>query len=124
MASEAGTGLESRGRDLARGAQLLDRVVGFGRYLRLVGVPATLGQTMDFASAIPAVGLAREDFRLAARAVFVGRREDGVLFDKAFDLYWRYTTFADDDSPYDENSDLAPPDQGGDDDEDSIPPPP
>ena len=123
MASEVGTGLDPRGRDLARGAQLLDRVVGFGRYLRLVGVPATLGQTMDFANAIPSVGLVREDFRLAARAVFVGRKEDGILFDKAFDLYWRYATFADDDSPYDENSDLAPPDQGGD-DEDAIPPPP
>ncbi len=123
MASELGTGLDPRGRDLARGVQLLDRVVGFGRYLRLVGVPATLGQTMDFANAIPSVGLVREDFRLAARAVFVGRREDGILFDKAFDLYWRYTTFADDDSLYDENSDLAPPDQGQD-DEDAIPPPP
>ncbi|HEY8596890.1 MAG TPA: VWA domain-containing protein [Thermomicrobiales bacterium] len=124
MASEPGTGLEARGRDLERGAQLLDRVVGFGRYLRLVGLPATLGQTMDFAAAIPSIGLVREDFKLASRAVFVIRKEDGPLFDKAFDLYWRYSTFADDDSPFDETSDLAPPDQANADDEDAIPPPP
>ncbi len=124
MASELGTGLEARGRDLERGAQLLDRVVGFGRYLRLVGLPATLGQTMDFAAAIPAIGLMREDFKLASRAVFVIRKDDGPLFDKAFDLYWRYSTFADDDSPFDETSDLASPDQANADDEDAIPPPP
>ena len=124
MASAPESGLEARGRDLERGTQLLDRVVGFGRYLRLVGLNATLGQTMDFANAIPSVGLVREDFRLASRAVFVTRREDGPLFDKAFDLYWRYSTFADDDSPFDETSDLAPPDQANADDEDSIPPPP
>ena len=124
MASELGTGLEARGRDLERGAQLLDRVVGFGRYLRLVGLPATLGQTMDFAAAIPSIGLMREDFKLASRAVFVIRKDDGPLFDKAFDLYWRYSTFADDDSPFDETSDLASPDQANADDEDAIPPPP
>ncbi len=124
MASELGTGLEARGRDLERGAQLLDRVVGFGRYLRLVGLPATLGQTMDFAAAIPSIGLMREDFKLASRAVFVIRKDDGPRFDKAFDLYWRYSTFADDDSPFDETSDLASPDQANADDEDAIPPPP
>lgn len=124
MASELETGLEARGRDLERGAQLLDRVVGFGRYLRLVGLPATLGQTMDFAAAIPSIGLMREDFKLASRAVFVIRKDDGPLFDKAFDLYWRYSTFADDDSPFDETSDLASPDQANADDEDAIPPPP
>ncbi len=124
MASAPGTGLEARGRDLERGVQLLDRVVGFGRYLRLVGLPATLGQTMDFANAIPSIGLVREDFKLASRAVFVTRKEDGPLFDKAFDLYWRYSTFADDDSPFDEMSDLAPPEGATDEEEQPIPPPP
>lgn len=112
------------GRDLERGEELLDRIIGFGRYLRLVGVPATLGQTMDFAKAIPDVGLRREDFKLASKALFVTRKEDVTLFDKAFDLYWRYTTFADDDGAYDESADLAPPDGEASDDEDSIPPPP
>ncbi len=114
---------EARGRDLERGAQLLDRVIGFGRYLRLVGVPATLGQTMDFAKAIPSVGLGREDFKLASRALFVTRKEDVPLFDRAFDLYWRYTTFADDDGQFDDTTDMSPPDSAID-EEDDIPPPP
>lgn len=124
MVSDLAAESEPRGRDLERGSQLLDRVIGFGRYLRLVGIPATLGQTMDFAKAIPSVGLIREDFKLAGRATFVTRKEDGVLFDKAFDLYWRYSTFADDDGSFDELADLVPPDQANDDDDQSIPPPP
>lgn len=124
MASDLGAEPTPHGRDLERGTQLLDRVIGFGRYLRLVGLPATLGQTMDFAKSIPAVGLVREDFKLAGRATFVTRKEDGPLFDKAFDLYWRYSTFADDDGSYDELADLVPPDQARDDEDQSIPPPP
>lgn len=124
MASDLAAGLTPHGRDLERGTQLLDRVVGFGRYLRLVGLPVNLGQTMDFANAIPAVGLVREDFKLAARATFVTRREDGPLFDKAFDLYWRYSTFSDGDGSSDESGDMPPPDQTDAEDELSIPPPP
>ena len=81
MASDLAADLAPHGRDLERGTQLLDRVIGFGRYLRLVGLPATLGQTRDFAKAIPAVGLGREDFKLAVRATFVTRKEDGPRFD-------------------------------------------
>ncbi|MGN6561358.1 MAG: vWA domain-containing protein [Thermomicrobiales bacterium] len=110
-------------RDLGRGEELLDRIVRFGRYLRLVGLPVTVGQVMDCATAVEAVGLVREDFRLAARTVFVTRKDDGVLFDKAFDLYWRYTTFADE-NPFDELANLLPPDQTPQGDEESIPPPP
>jgi uncharacterized protein with von Willebrand factor type A (vWA) domain len=124
MADDLAAGLTSHGRDLERGTQLLDRVVGFGRYLRLVGLHATLGQTMDFAKAVPAVGLVREDFKLAARATFVTRREDGPLFDKAFDLYWRYSTFSDDEGPYDQSGDMPPPDSTDAEDELAIPPPP
>lgn len=124
MASDPATLPAPHGRDLERGSQLLDRVIGFGRYLRLVGLPATLGQTMDFANSIPEVGLVREDFKLAGRATFVTRKEDGPLFDKAFDLYWRYSTFADDDGQFDELADLVPPDQAQADDDQAIPPPP
>ncbi len=124
MASDPATLPAPHGRDLARGSQLLDRVIGFGRYLRLVGLPATLGQTMDFAKSIPEVGLVREDFKLAGRATFVTRKEDAPLFDKAFDLYWRYTTFADDDGTNDDLAELVPPDQARDDDDQAIPPPP
>ncbi len=38
--------------------------------------------------AVHEVGLAREDFQLAARATFVSRKEDLPVFDTAFDRYW------------------------------------
>ncbi len=38
--------------------------------------------------AVYEVGLAREDFQLAARATFVSRKEDLPVFDSAFDRYW------------------------------------
>ena len=108
-------------RDLARGEELLDRVVRFGRYLRLVGLPVTLGQVMDLVGAVEAVGLSREDFKLAARTTLVTRKEDGPTFDEAFDLYWRRATFADGEGdPWDELSNLAPPEG----EESKLPPPP
>ncbi|MDP9382125.1 MAG: VWA domain-containing protein [Chloroflexota bacterium] len=109
--------------EAARGAELLDRIVRFGRYLRSLGMPVSLGQVMDLVRSVHDVGLAREDFRLAARATLVTRREDGPLFDKAFDLYWRPSTFDDlEDEESDQlslpedRSELAP--------EDLLPPPP
>ncbi len=38
--------------------------------------------------AVHVVGLAREDFWLAARAIFVSHKEDLSVFDAAFDRYW------------------------------------
>ena len=107
-----------------RGVELLDRVVRFGRYLRLVGLPVTLPQIMDFIGAVGAVGLVRDDFKLAARATFVIRKEDGPLFDQAFDLYWRASTFDDGSGVYNDLSDLIPPDQRPDGEENQLPPPP
>jgi len=89
--------------DAAAGGELLGRVIGFGRYLRRLGMPVTLGQVMDTVRAIEAVGLSREYFRLAARTTLVTRRDDGALFDEAFDLYWRRSTF-EDASPQSEDS--------------------
>lgn len=73
----------------APGAHLLERIAGFGRHLRAGGIPVGLGQVMDLARAVPAVGLRREDFRLAARATLLTRPEDASAFDAAFDSYWR-----------------------------------
>ena len=112
-------------RDLARGEELLDRVVRFGRYLRLVGLPVTLGQVMDLVGAVEAVGLTREDFKLAARTTLVTRKEDGPTFDEAFDLYWRRATFADGEGdPWEELSNLAPPEEAPEGEESKLPPPP
>ena len=113
------------GKDLARGEELLDRTVRFGHYLRLVGIPVTLGQIMDFIGAVGEVGLVREDFQLAARATLVTRREDGPLFDEAFRLYWRHATFAESDGgSLDELGNVPPPDQVQGREESKLPPPP
>lgn len=124
MVSDLRAGLGPHERDLQRGEQLLDRMVRFGRYLRLVGIPATPGQVMDFSKALDSVGLVKEDFKNTGRAIFVSRKEDRSLYDRAFDLYWRYSTFSDDDGEYDELSDLMPPDDAQNDGEEPIPPPP
>ena len=98
-------------RQLGHGTELLDRTVRFGRYLRRVGLPVTLGQVMDLVGAVEEVGLTRQDFKLAARTTLVTRKEDLPVFDEAFDLYWRRATFGDGDSgPFDQLSDLLPPD--------------
>src|SRR5919199_966733 len=84
-------------RQLGHGTELLDRTVRFGRYLRRLGLPVTLGQVMDLVGAVEEVGLTSQDFKLAARTTLVTRKEDLPVFDEAFDLYWRRATFADPD---------------------------
>ena len=124
MSSDLAAGAAPPERDLAHGEELLDRTVRFGRYLRLVGIPVTLGQIMDFIGAVPHVGLVREDFRLAARASFVTRKEDGPLFDEAFDRFWRYSTFAEEADPNADLADLIPPEGAQQGEESALPPPP
>lgn len=119
---DSDNGAARRAAELAEGEELLDRVVRFGRYLRQLGVPVTLGQIMDFIGAVDQVGFVREDFKLAGRATLVTRREDVPLYDEAFDLYWRRSTFADDATP-DNIANIAPPD-AQDKPESQLPPPP
>ncbi|HEX5503782.1 MAG TPA: VWA domain-containing protein [Thermomicrobiales bacterium] len=111
-------------RDLARGGELVDRIVRFGRYLRLCGLPVTLGQVMDLVHAVPEIGLVRADFKLAARTTLVTRKEDGPVFDEAFDLYWKRATFADDGAEGNEELSELPPPEGAAESESKLPPPP
>ncbi|MDQ3327226.1 MAG: VWA domain-containing protein [Chloroflexota bacterium] len=71
------------------GDALVTRIAGFGQYLRTLGLPIGTAQTIDFVRAVLEVRLAPEDFRLAARATFVSRPEDLLVFESAFDQYWR-----------------------------------
>ena len=87
------------------GEALLERTVRFGRYLRLVGLPVNPAQVIDLLRAVGEVGCGREDFKLAARATLVTRKEDLRLFDRAFDVYWRRSTF--------EAERADPPDEAG-----------
>ena len=69
---------------------LLRNVVLFGRLLRTIGFPVAPDQTREFARALALLRLgSRAEARAAGRAIFIRRREDRELFDRAFALFWR-----------------------------------
>jgi uncharacterized protein with von Willebrand factor type A (vWA) domain len=72
------------------GEILLANVARFGRMLRRAGMDVDSGQIATFARALTLLGFDRRgDVRAAGRAIFVRRREDGRLYEAAFDLFWR-----------------------------------
>jgi hypothetical protein len=80
----------------ATGPAALDGVVftanvaRFARVLRRAGLDVEPGQTSTFLRALALLGFDRRgDVRSAGRAIFVRRREDGPIYDAAFDLFWR-----------------------------------
>ncbi len=73
----------------AGGGDLLGRVLGFGRLLRLMGVETSLSQVLDLVKALEHISIAdRAGFYLASRALLVTRREDFLIFDQAFTIFW------------------------------------
>lgn len=76
--------------DPVDGEILLANVARFGRLLRGAGLDVDSGQIATFARALTLLGVGRRaDVRAAGRAIFVRRREDGRLYEAAFDLFWR-----------------------------------
>ena len=74
---------------LPRG-RLAENVLYFVRVLRAAGLPVGPAKVIDAIAAVDAVGLRhRTDFREALAAVLVSRHEHLVLFEQAFDLFWR-----------------------------------
>jgi uncharacterized protein with von Willebrand factor type A (vWA) domain len=72
---------------------LAGNIVLFGRMLRRVGLAIDADQTRRFADVVALLGVdRRSDVKAAGRAVFVRRREERVLYDAAFDLFWRRST--------------------------------
>jgi uncharacterized protein with von Willebrand factor type A (vWA) domain len=72
------------------GRRLLSEAVGFGRSLRAAHLSIDLGAAVDFARALTLVDIAdRDQVRAAGAAVFVRRRDDRAVYDKAFDRWWR-----------------------------------
>ena len=70
--------------------RLADNVLHFVRALRACGIPVGPAKVLDALAAVESVGVSnRTDFRAALSAVLVSRREHLVLFDQAFDLFWR-----------------------------------
>jgi uncharacterized protein with von Willebrand factor type A (vWA) domain len=73
---------------------LLHNVVLFARVLRRAGVQVGARQVHDFAHALKYIDIGRrQEVREAARCLFVRRREDLPVFDRAFDLFWRRRSY-------------------------------
>ena len=67
----------------------VESVTLFARLLRDAGLSTTPERVRDACEALLAINLERPDeVRYALRAVFVTRREEGAVFDAAFDLFF------------------------------------
>ena len=67
-----------------------ENVAHFVRLLRRAGIPVGPERTLTALEAVEAVGLERrDDFCAALGAVLVSRQEHQVIFDQAFEMFWR-----------------------------------
>ena len=69
---------------------LATNVIHFTRILRDAGLPLGTRSTLDALACVEVAGIeTRQDLRAALRCVLVSRADHLVLFDTAFDLFWR-----------------------------------
>ncbi|MGH7012946.1 MAG: vWA domain-containing protein [Stellaceae bacterium] len=72
------------------GGNLVANIMYFARALRAAGLPVGPGRVLQAVEAVRAVGLeSRTDFYWALHAVFVNRRDQRLIFDQAFHVFWR-----------------------------------
>ena len=72
------------------GGRLAQNIVHFARALRETGLPVGPGAVLDAIAAVEAAGFGdRRDFYATLHAVFVKRREHSLLFDQAFEIFWK-----------------------------------
>ncbi|GAB2183171.1 vWA domain-containing protein [Roseibium sp. LAB1] len=71
-------------------SRITDNIVYFARTLRKAGVPVGPASVVDAVAAVEVSGIeSREDLYWTLHAVFVRKREQKVLFDEAFRIYWQ-----------------------------------
>ena len=69
---------------------LADNIVHFARALRDCGLTVGPSRSLEAIAAVEAVGIGTQpQFRATLRSVFVSRQEDLVVFEDAFNLFWR-----------------------------------
>lgn len=74
----------------ADGGRLAENIMHFGRVLRAAGLPVGPGKVLDAIDAVAQVGVgSRKDFYWTLHAVFVNRRDQRMVFDQAFHVFWR-----------------------------------
>src|SRR5215210_8317968 len=70
--------------------RLAENILYFARALRTAGIPVGPGSVLDALAAVEAAGVGtRADFYWTLHAVFVKRCEHSLLFDQAFQLFFR-----------------------------------
>ena len=76
------------------GGKLAENIMHFARVLRRAGLPVGPGQVLDAIEAVQAAGIGmRSDFYWTLHSVFVNSRQQRVLFDQAFHVFWRKPGF-------------------------------
>src|ERR1700742_4205868 len=70
--------------------QMADNVVGFARALRAAGLPVGPGAVIDALNALQVIEIGhRGDVYTTLEAIFVKRHEHALIFEQAFDLFFR-----------------------------------
>jgi uncharacterized protein with von Willebrand factor type A (vWA) domain len=70
---------------------LLGNLLAFGRLLRRLGLDVHPGRMFDVAEALQHVNIrTRDEVYHTCRALLVHRYEDLIIFDRAFDAFWRH----------------------------------
>jgi uncharacterized protein with von Willebrand factor type A (vWA) domain len=71
------------------GGYLLGHLLRFGQLLRLMGVDVSTRQILDLVEALEHVAIThRSDFYTTCKALLINRREDFLVFDQAFQIFW------------------------------------
>ncbi|HXF57605.1 MAG TPA: VWA domain-containing protein [Actinomycetota bacterium] len=102
----------------------LGRLVGFGRYLRSVGLEVGTGRILAFCRAAALLDpFDRTDLFLAARATLVSRREDFALLEAAFQRYFGAEGWQEPEAPAPEarrRPEASPPEEGAEPSEEVV----
>lgn len=73
---------------------LAENIMHFARALRAAGMAVGPGSIIDAVRAVEVAGVTRrEDFRAALQSVLVTKYEQLVIFDQAFDIFWKRRGF-------------------------------
>ena len=71
-------------------------ILYFARALREAGLPVGPASVVDAIEAVQAAGLGnREDFRATLHAVLVKKHDNSIIFNQAFDIFWKRRGFMD-----------------------------
>lgn len=75
-------------------SRLAENIMFFARTLRAAGLPIGPGKVIDAVEAVKAAGIGdRDDFYWTLHAVFVQRRDQRLIFDQAFHIFWKNPQF-------------------------------